>query len=195
MATLFVDKVDPQSGTTLQIGSSGDTIDIPSGATLDATGATITGALTSTPSFFAYLASDQAASDASWTKITVNTELYDTGGCYDNTSNYRFTPTTAGKYIVEYGITFNPFAADDVSEALLGLYKNGSLHIQPGMAFGSHPITSCSITGSQIIDFNGSSDYIELYGYFNFVNSGNTGAKFNSYKRSCYLGASLIVGA
>jgi len=90
MATLFVDKVDPQSGTTLQIGSSGDTIDIPSGATLDATGATITGALTSTPSFFAYLASDQAASDASWTKITVNTELYDTGGCYDNTSNYRF---------------------------------------------------------------------------------------------------------
>mgnify|MGYP006233363825 CR=1 FL=1 len=26
MATLFVDKVDPQSGTSLEIGSSGDTI-------------------------------------------------------------------------------------------------------------------------------------------------------------------------
>ena len=34
MATLFVDKVDPQSGTSLEIGSSGDTISIPSGATI-----------------------------------------------------------------------------------------------------------------------------------------------------------------
>ena len=34
MATLFIDKLDPQSGTSLEIGSSGDTITIPSGATL-----------------------------------------------------------------------------------------------------------------------------------------------------------------
>ena len=38
MATLFVDKVDPQSGTSLEIGSSGDTITIPSGATLTNSG-------------------------------------------------------------------------------------------------------------------------------------------------------------
>ena len=30
MGTLFVDKLDPQSGTSLEIGSSGDTITIPS---------------------------------------------------------------------------------------------------------------------------------------------------------------------
>ena len=196
MGTLKTTNIQSISGSgTVTLGVSGETFDIPSGVTLDSTGATITGALAATPSFFAYLASDQAASDASWTKITVNTELYDTGGCYDHSSNYRFTPTTAGKYNVVYGITFNPFAADDVSEALLGIYKNGSLFIQPSNAYGTHPVTSNTITGSQILDFNGSSDYIELYGYFNFVNSGNTGAKFNSYKRSCYLGASLIVGA
>ena len=34
MGTLFVDKLDPQSGTSLEIGSSGDTITIPSGATI-----------------------------------------------------------------------------------------------------------------------------------------------------------------
>jgi hypothetical protein len=34
MGTLFVDKLDPQSGTALEIGSSGDTITIPSGATI-----------------------------------------------------------------------------------------------------------------------------------------------------------------
>ena len=34
MATLFVDKIDPQSGTSLEIGSSGDTITIPTGANI-----------------------------------------------------------------------------------------------------------------------------------------------------------------
>ena len=54
MGTLFVDKLDPQSGTALEIGSSGDTmtvpsgatLDIASGATLDTTGATVTGLTT-----------------------------------------------------------------------------------------------------------------------------------------------------
>ena len=30
--------------------------------------------------------------------IYYNTETFDTDGCYDNSTNYRFTPTTAGKY-------------------------------------------------------------------------------------------------
>jgi len=34
MSTLNVDKVDPSTGTALEIGSSGDTITIPSGATI-----------------------------------------------------------------------------------------------------------------------------------------------------------------
>ena len=38
MATLFVDKVDPQSGTALEIGTSGDTITVPSGATFNVAG-------------------------------------------------------------------------------------------------------------------------------------------------------------
>ena len=42
-STLKVDKLDPQSGTALEIGTSGDTINIPSGATLDInSGATLT---------------------------------------------------------------------------------------------------------------------------------------------------------
>ena len=32
MATLFVDKIDPQSGTTLSLGSSGDTLQATTGA-------------------------------------------------------------------------------------------------------------------------------------------------------------------
>jgi hypothetical protein len=42
MSQLEVNKVLPQSGTTLTLGESGDTISIPSGATLDASNATLT---------------------------------------------------------------------------------------------------------------------------------------------------------
>ena len=42
MSTLKVDKIDPSSGTALEIGSSGDTMTVPSGAQLTvASGATI----------------------------------------------------------------------------------------------------------------------------------------------------------
>jgi hypothetical protein len=39
---LKVDKLDPQSGTALEIGTSGDTVSIPSGATLDISASTLT---------------------------------------------------------------------------------------------------------------------------------------------------------
>ena len=43
MSTLNVNAIDKESGSTLTLGTSGTTVDIPSGATIDATGATITG--------------------------------------------------------------------------------------------------------------------------------------------------------
>jgi len=42
MSTLNVDKVDPNTGTTLELGTSGDTISVPSGATLDISASTLT---------------------------------------------------------------------------------------------------------------------------------------------------------
>ena len=46
MSTLETNLIQPATGTTLTVGASGDTIDIPSGATLDTTGATVTGLTT-----------------------------------------------------------------------------------------------------------------------------------------------------
>ena len=39
---LKVDKLDPQSGTALELGTSGDTVSVPSGATLDISASTLT---------------------------------------------------------------------------------------------------------------------------------------------------------
>ena len=41
MSKLEVDAIEPQSGTTLTLGASGDTISVPSGATLNASSATV----------------------------------------------------------------------------------------------------------------------------------------------------------
>ena len=42
MASIIkVDKLDPQSGTALEIGTSGDTITVPSGASLTLTDSTL----------------------------------------------------------------------------------------------------------------------------------------------------------
>ena len=43
MSKIEVNQVDPSTGTTLTLGTSGDTVDVPSGVTLDVTGATVTG--------------------------------------------------------------------------------------------------------------------------------------------------------
>ena len=43
MSTIETNLVQPSTGTTLTLGASGDTVDVPSGATLDVTGATVSG--------------------------------------------------------------------------------------------------------------------------------------------------------
>ena len=43
MSEVKVNKISPRSGTTVTLGDSGDTIDIPSGVTFNNTGGTITG--------------------------------------------------------------------------------------------------------------------------------------------------------
>ena len=43
MSKIEVDQVDPQSGTTLTLGTSGDTVNIPSGVTITNNGTANTG--------------------------------------------------------------------------------------------------------------------------------------------------------
>jgi len=90
MATLFVDKIDPQSGTSLEIGSSGDTFTVPSGVT-------VAGAMANTPAFRVYLNSNQTISQSTVTKINFDAEDYDTDNAF---ASNKFTPQVAGKYFL-----------------------------------------------------------------------------------------------
>ena len=105
MSRIEVDKIDPQSGTALEIGSSGDTATIPSGATLTiASGATLTNSGTATG--FAGIA---------WQSITTAATLTTVAGKgYPiNTTSNACTVTLPGSasvgdqvQIVDYAGTF-----------------------------------------------------------------------------------------
>jgi len=91
MATLFVDKLDPQSGTALEIGTSGDTITIPSGATIVNSGTATGFGSDNTPAFYATAGvTAQTIANTTFTKMNFGTEVVDTNSAYD-TSAMTFT--------------------------------------------------------------------------------------------------------
>jgi len=106
------------------------------------------------PSFGAFIAVEQTGiTSNTWTKITFNSEDWDTNSNF-NTSNYRFTPTTAGYYQI------NLQAMTNGNTTLCSIYKNGA-------TVSESTLVSANIgcLASKIIYCNGSTDYIEGYIY------------------------------
>ena len=52
------------------------------------------------PAFLAKMSADQDVTSQTKTKVEFDTEVYDTDGKYDHSTNYRFTPTVAGTYFL-----------------------------------------------------------------------------------------------
>ena len=76
MGTLFVDKLYPQSGTALEIGSSGDTITIPSGATIANSGTATGFGESNTPAFAAtYSSSGSGLANATYVKLSFDSSV------------------------------------------------------------------------------------------------------------------------
>jgi len=215
---LKVDKLDPQSGTALEIGTSGDTVTVPSGVGLTLTDSTLllpttitsttevnltalnatnlgsgtvptarlgTGTASSstvlygdqtykaepggvnTPAFEAYRSSSYNITDATAEKVSFDTEVFDTDGDYDHSTNYRFTPQTAGKYYVYINLMMTGESNDDFEQGYSYIYKNGAsvanTHIS---AYGSNAFREVVFNVYSIVDMNGSSDYVEAWGMY-----------------------------
>ena len=205
MSKIETNTIDNISGSsTLNIGDTNATnITIDNGVTtLDfgtgiSTVSNIPTALSNTPAFEAYLSADQTGiTDVTETKVQVNTESFDTDNCYDNSTNYRFTPTVAGKYYV-YGRVAIDEAAGNTRNALAYIYKNGSEKARSFVNFHSSDTTDgegASPTVSAVIDFNGSSDYVELYAVHDTVNGGTGKFQGDSSIKYTIFGAYKLIG-
>ena len=105
------------------------------------------------------------------TKVQFKYELADLDGLFDNTTNYRYTPQVAGWYWINMNISINNGAG--ISHLMTAyLDKNGSQYATfEGGGGGNGDGTykrygdNNSISISSIIEFNGSSDYVEGYVY------------------------------
>ena len=139
MATLFVDKVDPQSGTSLEIGSSGDTITIPSGATITNNGTQTGFGETNTPSFLAYLSSSQNIANQTATTLVFQTEVYDTASAYD-TSNGIFTVPSGqgGKYFFTFAARASNWNTSEVAIYLEDQASQSRIVFEDGDAHGDN---------------------------------------------------------
>ena len=121
--------------------------------------------LKATPMFAATGASN-AISSATYVKAQNGTELFDTDSDYDNSTNYRFTPSVAGKYYLSNRVSVDPDS--NMQYIFASIYKNGSRIAEMHQGYViSDPIGNnyFSIELSMIAEANGSSDYFEAYVY------------------------------
>ena len=140
---------------------------------------------TNTPSFFAYLSANQSISSATVTKIQINTEIFDTDNTYDNSTNYRFTPAVAGKYLIFGQVMMDSMT--DQTEIITYIYKNDTNYAFSRM--------KCSGTGSnsnmiQILDTANTGDYYDIRMYQSAGSSKN--AQGDSTFRT-FFGANKIL--
>ena len=158
-----------ENSNTITIGASGDTTNII--GTLQNDGVAVVMA----PAFHAFLSADQSISDSTYTTVQFNTEILDTNGCYDNSSTYRFTPTTAGKYYIYAGVQLQTNTASAFNLGILQIQKNGTSVISLwNDARNNANGYSKGVFTAGIVDANGSSDYFEVKGYID----GTSGTTF-----------------
>jgi hypothetical protein len=141
----------PNSNTnrTLTLPDNTGTV-LTTGSTFGSTG----------PAFSAYADTAQTITASTWTKVTFGVEEFDTNS---NFASSRFTPTVAGYY--QFNAQVLCKASSTLSAVSLTFYKNGAGFTRSfGMSISSG---EPAISGSCLIYLNGSTDYVEVYGFIN----------------------------
>jgi hypothetical protein len=110
------------------------------------------------PAFSAYASATTSTSNGVFTKVLFATEDFDTNG---NFASSRFTPTVEGYYQISCSITWA-----SASTFIVSLYKNGA-SISNAPTVGISGVLDSSNVISKLVYLNGTTDYVEVYGYQN----------------------------
>jgi len=119
------------------------------------------------PAFFAYSVTTTTLTASTDVKIILDTELFDTNLNY-STVNSRFTPTVAGYYQVNGSMTVNFWNSTILT---CSIFKNGSAYSRGNTAY-PQTVGGVRSVVSSLVYMNGTTDYIEMYG-FNFNATSN----------------------
>ena len=112
-----------------------------------------------TPYVRAYASGNQNMSNATTTKVLFGGETFDTNNDF---ASSRFTPTVAGKYFITSQVNSTYSGNAPVNEYLY-LRKNGTTIMSGSMRGSGHGYGFNFV--QDIVEFNGSSDYVEVFAY------------------------------
>lgn len=107
--------------------------------------------------FSAYINASQSIPNTTVTKVAFNAEDFDFNGFYDSLTNYRFQPTIAGYYQINFTVYF-PTGTIGVKAFLS---KNGVAIRNADAVLNSTTYTMVQI--STIVQMNGSTEYLEVF--------------------------------
>ena len=169
------------SAITIAGDTSGSvTLDAPAvaGTTVLTLPATSGSLMVNGPAFSAYANTILSIANVTFTKIRCNVEEFDTNSNYDNSTNYRFTPTVAGYYQINGAVSYE--GSGTMSRYLITILKN-NVEYKRGTDSTSNGLAA---TVSSLIYFNGSTDYVELFGWatgtsLQFTQNGTFNTYFN----------------
>jgi hypothetical protein len=147
--------------TTLTLPTTSGTV-LTSASTITPSAGTVTQASLSTnvagngPAFSAYAGAAQNTTSNVYTKVLFPNEEWDTNS---NFASSTFTPTVAGYYQLNISVSVNGAP----TRFAVQLYKNGSAYkMLTDITCGSGTVPN-AISGSAVVYFNGSTDYVEVY--------------------------------
>ncbi|OAF05463.1 hypothetical protein AYJ54_00730 [Bradyrhizobium centrolobii] len=107
--------------------------------------------------FSASLSANQSFTSG-FTKVNFDSELADPSSWYDNTTNFRFQPTVAGKYRITASVQGS--AGTSLSEIDLDIRKN-SVADSRTITLVTGPAGSSNV--SKLVSLNGSTDFVEIF--------------------------------
>ena len=131
------------------------------------------------PAFSYYLNTSQTGITAgTFTKILFDTQIFNATSSMFASS--RFTPTVAGYYQINGNLNIG----GTLTGSLLSIFKNGSRYTD-GSFYNT--VSANVLTVSGIVYCNGSTDYIELYGYLTGASLQFTASSVGSIFNGCMI--------
>jgi len=119
---------------------------------------------TSGPTFSVHKnGTNQTVTASTFTKITWDTEVFDTNNNFDSTTNERFTPTVPGKYIVTLNVECE--AVPNQGTCISDIYKNGGSMSLTRTQNGTGATNDMETVATAVLDMNGTTDYLEGYAF------------------------------
>jgi len=113
------------------------------------------------PAFLVTRDTAWSASNGTATKVAFNYEVFDQGGCFDHTTNFRFTPNVAGYYQLSATVTMTGASWSGGYDTIY-IYRNGSNWLRGNIHHPSNGNYTATHV-SALVEANGSSDYYEIY--------------------------------